>query len=378
MTTEAPEDTVAGDAGDDLANSVTDASLRRSEARSEEIEADLAVHPERYRILTGDRPTGNLHIGHYFGSLRNRVRLQDAGVQTFVVIADYQVITDRDGVGPIRDRVFSLVADYLAAGIDPARTTIFTHSSVPALNQLMLPFLSVVTDAELRRNPTVKSELDAAGDRPMSGLMLTYPVHQAADILFCKANLVPVGKDQLPHLEQTRVIARRFDERYGRAVPETPVFPQADALLSRGAANILGLDGQKMSKSRGNTIDLGMTAEETAKLLKRAVTDSDRHITFDPVNRPQVSNLVNLAALTTGRTPEEIAEQVGDGGGGGLKKLVTTAVNDYFAPHRARRLELIADPGYLRDVLAEGNLRANEVAEATLDEVRAAMRMTYA
>ncbi len=378
MTTEAPEDTVAGDAGDDLANSVTDASLRRSEARSEEIEADLAVHPERYRILTGDRPTGNLHIGHYFGSLRNRVRLQDAGVQTFVVIADYQVITDRDGVGPIRDRVFSLVADYLAAGIDPARTTIFTHSSVPALNQLMLPFLSVVTDAELRRNPTVKSELDAAGDRPMSGLMLTYPVHQAADILFCKANLVPVGKDQLPHLEQTRVIARRFDERYGRAVPETPVFPQADALLSRGAANILGLDGQKMSKSRGNTIDLGMTAEETAKLLKRAVTDSDRHITFDPVNRPQVSNLVNLAALTTGRTPEEIAEQVGDDGGGGLKKLVTTAVNDYFAPHRARRLELIADPGYLRDVLAEGNLRANEVAEATLDEVRAAMRMTYA
>ena len=378
MTTEAPEDTVAGDAGDDLANSVTDASLRRSEARSEEIEADLAVHPERYRILTGDRPTGNLHIGHYFGSLRNRVRLQDAGVQTFVVIADYQVITDRDGVGPIRDRVFSLVADYLAAGIDPARTTIFTHSSVPALNQLMLPFLSVVTDAELRRNPTVKSELDAAGDRPMSGLMLTYPVHQAADILFCKANLVPVGKDQLPHLEQTRVIARRFDERYGRAVPETPVFPQADALLSRGAANILGLDGQKMSKSRGNTIDLGMTAEETARLLKRAVTDSDRHITFDPVNRPQVSNLVNLAALTTGRTPEEIAEQVGDDGGGGLKKLVTTAVNDYFAPHRARRLELIADPGYLRDVLAEGNLRANEVAEATLDEVRAAMRMTYA
>ena len=373
-----PEAPVVVDAGDDLANSVNDASLRRSEARSEQIESDLTVHPERYRILTGDRPTGNLHIGHYFGSLRNRVRLQDEGVDTFVVIADYQVITDRDGVGPIRDRVFSLIADYLAAGIDPDRTTIFTHSSVPALNQLMLPFLSVVTDAELRRNPTVKSELDASGDRPMSGLMLTYPVHQAADILFCKANLVPVGKDQLPHLEQTRVIARRFDERYGRAVPETPVFPQADALLSRGAANILGLDGQKMSKSRGNTIDLGMTAEETARLLKRAVTDSDRHITFDPVNRPQVSNLVNLAALTTGRAPEEIAEQIGEGGGGGLKKLVTAAVNDYFAPHRARRLELVADPGYLRDVLAEGNRRANEVAEATLDEVRTAMRMTYA
>ncbi len=373
-----PEDPAGTDAGDDLADSTSDASLRRSEARSEQIEADLAVHPERYRILTGDRPTGNLHIGHYFGSLRNRVRLQDAGIDTFVVIADYQVITDRDGVGPIRDRVYSLVADYLAAGIDPARTTVFTHSSVPALNQLLLPFLSLVTDAELRRNPTVKSELDASGDRPMSGLMLTYPVHQAADILFCKANLVPVGKDQLPHLEQTRVIARRFDERYGRAVPEAPVFPQADALLSRGAANILGLDGQKMSKSRGNTIDLGMSADETAKLLKRAVTDSDRRITFDPVNRPQVSNLVNLAALTLGRTPQEIADEVGDGGGGGLKKLVTTAVNGYFAGHRARRLDLVADSGYLRDVLADGNRRANEVAEATLDEVRTAMQMTYA
>ena len=145
----------------------------------------------------------------------------------------------------------SLLVDYLAVGLDPARSTIFTHSAVPALNQLLLPFLSLVTDSELRRNPTVKSEL-AASQRPMSGLMLTYPVHQAADILFCKANVVPVGKDQLPHLEQTRVVARRFGEAYA------PVFPQPDALLSE-APNILGTDGQKMSKSRGNTIEIGMT-----------------------------------------------------------------------------------------------------------------------
>ena len=255
-------------------------TVQRSEARSREIEAEIASGPARFRLLTGDRPTGRLHIGHYFGSLQNRVRLQNAGIETFLVIADYQVIYDRDGVGELKDNVYNMVADYLAAGIDPERTVIFTHSAVTALNQLLVPFLALVTDAELRRNPTVKDEL-AASTRPMSGLMLTFPVHQAADILFCKANLVPVGKDQLPHVEQTRVIARRFDERYGRVDPARPVFPQPESLLSR-SGTILGLDGKKMSKSRGNTIELGMTADETAKLLKRAVTDSDRHITYDP------------------------------------------------------------------------------------------------
>jgi tryptophanyl-tRNA synthetase len=210
----------------------------------------------------------------------------------------------------------------------------------------------------------------------MSGLMLTYPVHQAADILFCKANLVPVGKDQLPHLEQARVIARRFDERYGRADAAHPVFPEPEALLSR-SGTILGLDGTKMSKSKGNTIELGMTADETAKLIKRAVTDSNRHITYEPDARPEVSNLVNLAAMCLDRDPVAIAEEIGDGGGGGLKKLVTAAVNDYFAPLRARRAELAADPGYLEGVLAAGNARANEIADQTLDEVRSAMQMKY-
>lgn len=371
-----PAATADDQTGDAIAQSSSGASLARSMARSEEIAADINVNPGRYRMLTGDRPTGNLHIGHYFGSLRNRVRLQKLGIDSLVLIADYQVITDRDGVGPIRERVYSLLADYLAAGLDPAGCTIFTHSSIPALNQLLLPFLSIVTDAELRRNPTVKSELEATGDRPMSGLMLTYPVHQAADILFCKANLVPVGKDQLPHLEQARVIARRFDERYGRAEPSTPVFPQPEALLSE-APSILGMDGAKMSKSRGNTIELGFDADQTAKLIKRAVTDSDRHITYDPDNRPEVSNLVMLAALCLDRTPESVAEEIGDGGGGGLKKLVTEAVNTYFAEHRARRAELAADQGYLEQVLAEGNARATEIADATLAEVRQAMRMVY-
>lgn len=366
-----------GAAGDALADSTSDASLARSVARSAQIEADLEVHPERYRMLTGDRPTGHLHLGHYFGSLRNRVALQDKGVKTFVLVADYQVITDRDNVDSIQERVLSLVTDYLSIGIDPTRTTIFAHSQIPALNQLLLPFLSLVTDSELRRNPTVKAEQEATGGRPMTGLMLTYPVHQAADILFCKANVVPVGKDQLPHLEQTRVVARRFDERYGRAGDgSAPVFPAPDALLSE-VPNLLGTDGQKMSKSRGNTVELRMSADDTARVLKKAVTDSDRHITFDPVNRPEVANLVRLASLTTGRDPHDVAEEIGDGGSGALKRLVTESVNEYFAPIRARRAELEADPAELRRVLSEGNARATEIAEATLAEVREAMQMVY-
>ena len=365
------------EAPEELSEEISDASLNRSLERSAQIEQQIATDPSRFRMLTGDRPTGKLHIGHYFGSIANRVRLQDLGVETMLVVADYQVIYDRDGVGQLQDNVLNGMADYLASGIDPQRTTIFTHSAVTALNQLLLPFLSLVTVPELHRNPTVKDELANNPHRPMSGLMLTFPVHQAADILFCKANLVPVGKDQLPHIEITRVIARRFDERYGR--PEgaaQPVFPQADALMSPAPA-ILGLDGTKMSKSRGNVIEIGMSADETARLIKRAKTDSERHISFDPANRPEVSNLVMLAALATGGDPVQIADELGDAGGGGLKKLVTESINEYFAPIRARRAELASDPGHLRDVLRQGNERANQVAEQTLSEVRAAMQMDY-
>ena len=160
------------------------------------------------RVLTGDRPTGPLHLGHYFGSLQNRVRLAGDGAEVFVLVADYQVLTDRDTAERLDEHVIGLVLDYLAIGIDPGRTTVFAHSAVPALNQLLLPFLSLVSVPELNRNPTVKDEIAHSGQSTVSGLMLTYPVHQAADILFCKANLVPVGQDQLPHLEITRLIAR--------------------------------------------------------------------------------------------------------------------------------------------------------------------------
>ena len=344
-------------------------SFEASKKRSDEIRADLPVPPENYTMLTGDRPTGRLHLGHYFGTIRERVALQNLGVTTRVIIADYQVITDRDTTEHIRDNVYNMVIDYLACGLDPAKTMIFTHSAVPALNQLMLPFLSLVTEAELQRNPTVKSEMEASG-HALTGLLLTYPVHQACDILFCKGNIVPVGKDQLPHIEQTRLIARRFNERFGQ------VFPEPEGVLN-DAVEIPGLDGRKMSKSYGNAISLSLTDEETAKLIKKSKTDADRVITYDKENRPGVSALLTTAALCTGRTEVDIAEEIGDGGSGTLKKYVTESVNEFLAPIRERRVQLAGDMDYIKDVLHEGNRRANEIANATLDEVREAMNMVY-
>ena len=349
------------------------AACERSRVLDALIEEHASSDPSRFRMLSGDRPTGPLHIGHYLASLRNRVRLQDKGVETFVLIADYQVITDRDSVGAIGENVRGLVLDYLAAGIDPACTTIFTHSAVPALNQLMLPFLSLVTDPELRRNPTVKDELALSEGRPLSGLLLTYPVHQAADILFCHSRIVPVGRDQLPHLEQTRAIARRFNARYAGG---QPVFIEPEALLSE-VPLLLGTDGAKMSKSRGNVIGLGDSADETAARIRGARTDSERRITFDPARRPEVANLLTIAALFLGETPGAVAERVGDGGAQVLKAVVTDAVNESLAGHRARRVELERDPAYVTSVLHDGNARANEVAERTLATVRAVMGMSY-
>lgn len=342
-----------------------EASLKRSNA----IRADLVENPGKYRMLTGDRPTGRLHLGHYFGSIMNRVQMQNAGVDSMVLIADYQVITDRDTTEHIQDNVYNMVMDYLAAGIDPAKTVIYTHSAIPACNQLMLPFMSLVSEAELQRNPTVKAEMEASGHE-LTGLLLTYPVHQACDILFCKANIVPVGKDQLPHIEVTRQIARRFNKRFGK------VFPEPEGILS-DAIEIPGLDGRKMSKSYGNSIMLGATAEETAKRIKKSPTDSERRVTFDKENRPGVSALLTTAALCTGRTEIEIAEEIGDAGAGALKKYVTESVNTFLEPHRERRAAYEKDLDYIKDVLHEGNKRANEIANATLEEVQAAMGMVY-
>ncbi|WUG39739.1 tryptophan--tRNA ligase [Kitasatospora sp. NBC_00458] len=336
-----------------------------------DLDEGIRRDPGAHRVLTGDRPTGPLHLGHYFGTLRNRVRLQRRGAEMFVVIADYQVITDRDVADRLAEHTEGLVLDYLATGLDPDRATIFAHSAVPALNQLLLPFLSLVSVAELGRNPTVKDEIAHSDQSTVNGLMFTYPVHQAADILFCKAGLVPVGQDQLPHLEVARTVARRFNERYPHA-DGTAVFPAPRALLS-DTPLLPGTDGGKMSKSRGNAIPLSADEDTTARLIKGARTDADRRITYDPAARPGVSGLVLLTALCRDRAPEEVAEEIGDGGAAALKRTATEAVNEHLRPIRARRAELAADRGHVRQVLRDGAARANAVADATLDEVREVM-----
>lgn len=352
---------------------MTSESFQTVVKRSQALEFEIAAHPERFRILTGDRPTGRLHVGHYFGTLQNRVRLQNMGVSLFVLIADYQVITDRDVSREAAENVPEIILDYLAIGVDPDVSSIFTHSSVPELNQLLLPFLSLVTVAELERNPTVKDEIRQSNRPAVSGLMFSYPVHQAADILFMHANLVPVGRDQLPHLEITRQVARRFNERYS---PDKPYFPLPDALLSK-APVLLGVDGQKMSKSLKNGIYLSSTADETAALVRRAVTDTERRITYDPQGRPAVANLLTLAALCQEREPEAIADEIGDKGSAELKRIVTASVNEYFASIRARRTELEKDREAVRSVLKAGNEKARAIAVRTLDEVQELMGMKY-
>nr|BFF20928.1 tryptophan--tRNA ligase [Promicromonospora thailandica] len=293
------------------------------------------------------------------------------------MVADYQVITDRDVADNLPATVQQVLLDYLAAGIDPEATTVFTHSAVPALNQLLLPFLSLVSVAELERNPTVKAETAAAerrGRRGMSGLMFTYPVHQAADILFCHGNLVPVGQDQLPHLEVTRAVARRFNNRYAA---QDPYFPEPDALIVP-TPTVLGNDGEKMSKSAGNALEIRAIEDETAAFVRRAKTDSERHITYEPERRPEIANLLTIGAHFAGTTPQALADDVGSAGAGRLKQVATEALVEGLRPVRARRAEAAArGPEYLAGILARGNARANEVADRTLDDVRGLMGMRY-
>jgi tryptophanyl-tRNA synthetase len=374
-------------------------SYETSVMRSNELEKAITANPQNYRILTGERPTGKLHIGHLFGSILERKRLQSLGVETFLIIADYQVITDRDELGDLKTNVYQIIIDNLAAGLDADKANFFVHSQVPELNQLVLPFLSLISEPELHRNPTVKAELLAAqvrGARPLTGLMLTYPVHQAADILFCKGNVVPVGKDQLPHIEVTRLLARRFNEHFcgvkydqldsqGKPLNiGNAVFPEPNALLSK-ASHVPGLDGRKMSKSFGNTISLSMSEDETASVIKKSPTDSIREVSYDPENRVEVSSLLTICALVeglpiNGEGERRIADEINSNpnyGAGLLKARLTDALNDYLRPHRQRRAELEQNMDYVQAILRSGIETARARATATLNEVHRAMGTMY-
>ncbi len=325
----------------------------------------------RKRILTGDRPTGPLHLGHLVGSLQNRVKLQNEGNDVFVIISDFQVLTDRLDTKEVERNTFELLLDYLACGLSPEKSTIFVQSRVPALAELFVYLSMLVPVARAQANPTVKEETKATAKGKMSLGMLGFPVSQAADILAFDTDLVPVGEDQLPHIEQTRDAARTFNHVFG------PTFKEPKALLSK-TPRLMGLDAkQKMSKSRGNAIFLSDSAQEVLKKVKSATTDSGKDIVFDPEKKPAVSNLLQMYHLFSGKEIKAIEKMYEGKGYGEFKLDLAEVMNQYLDPMRRLRGELAKDKAYLALVLREGTVKAQEASETVMQKVRKHMHYDY-
>jgi tryptophanyl-tRNA synthetase len=327
-------------------------------------------------ILTGDRTTGPLHLGHYIGSLRARVQLQHEARQ-FLLLADTQALTDNVGRHQkVTANVIEVALDYLAAGIDPAKSTIFIQSQVPELAELSQYLLNLVTVARLERNPTIKDEIRLRGfERDIPAGFLTYPVSQAADITAFKATHVPVGDDQLPMIEQTNELVRRFNNTV-----ERDVLVECEAVLSQ-VPRLPGIDGKaKMSKSLGNAIALGASPDEITKAVKDMYTDPTHLRVSDP---GQIEGNVVFAFLDAFEPDtEKVAELKAHYRRGGLgdsvvKRVLDERLQTLLAPIRARRLEFERDRAEVLAILRRGTMRAREVAAATLSEVKAALGLTY-
>lgn len=326
-------------------------------------------------ILTGDRPTGQLHLGHYVGSLENRVRLQEDH-QQFIMIADMQALTDNaDNPEKVRNNVVEVALDYLAAGLDPAKTTMFVQSAIPELAELTMFYLNLVTVARLQRNPTVKSEMQQKGygaDVPAGFLM--YPVSQAADITAFKAGIVPVGEDQLPVIEQTNEIVRKFNSIYGDILVETK------GLLSTHT-RLAGLDGKaKMSKSLGNCIYLADDADTLKKKVMAMFTDPDHLRVEDPGKIEGNMVFSYLDVFDTNK--EYVAELKAHYQRGGLgdvkvKRYLLDILEAKFAPIRNRRTAFATDKAEVMNMLRLGSQQAKAVAAQTLLEVRRAIGVEY-
>ena len=325
-----------------------------------------------YTILTGDRPTGSLHLGHFVGSLRQRVELQHAHNQT-ILVADLQGLTDNGhNPGKISENILNVVADYLAVGINPAKTTICLQSALPALAELTMYYLNLVTVARLERNPTVKSEIEQKGfARSLPAGFLVYPVSQAADITAFAATHVPVGDDQLPMLEQTNEIVRRFNQ-----IVDQPVLVECQAMLSK-VSRLPGIDGKaKMSKSLGNTITLGASEAEIHAAVMMMYTDPNHLRVSDP---GQVEGNVVFSYLDAfGRDEALVAQlkqqyQQGGLGDMSIKRLLESELQELLAPIRARREAYLADKGELIRILREGTERANGVSQQVLARVKRAL-----
>ncbi|MBY5945145.1 tryptophan--tRNA ligase [Photobacterium rosenbergii] len=322
------------------------------------------------KILTGDRATGQLHLGHYVGSLKQRVELQHLNQQT-ILVADMQGLTD-NGNNPskVADNILNVVADYLAVGIDPTKTTICLQSGIPALAELTMYYSNLVSIARLERNPTVKSEIQGKNfGRSIPAGFLTYPISQAADITAFQAQLVPVGDDQLPMLEQTNEIVRKIN-----SLANSQILRECQPLLSN-ISRLPSPDGKsKMSKSLGNVITLDASDKAISKAVKAMYTDPN-HLTIDQPG--QVEGNVVFTYLDAFHPDAEYVAQLkehyqrGGLGDGKTKQILTDCLQTLIAPIRARRQALIADKGYLIEVLKKGTGQAREESQQTLDKVKA-------
>lgn len=342
-------------------------------------------------ILTGDRPTGKLHIGHYVGSLRRRVELQNSGEydKIYIFEADAQALTDNiDNPEKVRQNVIEVALDYLAAGLDPNRSTLFIQSQIPELCELSFYFMDMVSVSRLQRNPTVKTEVKMrgfSGDSIPVGFF-TYPISQAADIALFKATTVPAGEDQEPMLEQCREIVRRFNNIYG------PTLVEPEILLPNNAAclRLPGTDGKaKMSKSLGNCIYLSDSADEVCRKVKSMYTDPTHLQVSDPGHLEGNAVFTYLDAFATDEmvhccmkdyeTLQEMKDHYTRGGLGDMKckKLLMNILQDTLEPIRQRRAEFESDIPAVYDILKQGCEKAREAAVETMDEVRRAMKLNY-
>ena len=341
-------------------------------------------------ILTGDRPTGRLHIGHYVGSLKNRVRLQNSGEfdEIYIMIADAQALTDNfDNPSKVRNNVIEVALDYLSVGLDPSKTNILIQSEVSELTELTFYYMNLVTLSRLQRNPTVKNEIKLRGfETSIPVGFLNYPISQAADITAFEATCVPVGDDQLPMLEQAREIVKSFNNIYG----ETLVMPEVYLPENELERRLPGTDGKaKMSKSLGNTIYLADTPEEVKRKVMSMYTDPNHIKVEDPgkVEGNTVFTYLDVFCKDNSFSkylPEyknlyELKEHYRKGGLGDMKikRFLNDILQEELRPIREKREELERNPEYVLNVLKEGTMKARKKAGETLKEVKKAMMLNY-
>ena len=341
-------------------------------------------------ILTGDRPTGRLHVGHYVGSLKRRVELQNSGEfdDIYIMIADAQALTDNaDNPEKIRQNIIEVALDYLSCGLDPEKSTLFIQSQIPELTELTFYYMNLVTVSRLQRNPTVKSEIQMRNfEASIPVGFFTYPISQASDITAFKATTVPVGEDQLPMLEQTKEIVRKFNSVYGKTLVEPEILlPDNEACL-----RLPGIDGKaKMSKSLGNCIYLAEDEKEVQKKVMSMYTDPNHIRVQDPGQVEGNTVFTYLDAFCKDEhfaeyLPEyanldELKEHYARGGLGDVKvkRFLNAVLQEELAPIRARRKEYEKDIAYVYDILKAGSEKAQKTAAKTLEEVKAAMKINY-